>query len=473
MSKETRFEDQITDFAEEFANFSVLLDPASLAEPVKTAAKRNIFDTLSCAIGGVSALGVPQTAGLVAQWGGAPEARLWCSGIRVPAHHAAWVNGMMAHARDFDDTHDAAVLHAGVSVIPAALAAAECYGEATGADVLAGVVSGLELICRMGQAATFGPIELGYIYTGLMGHFSATAAAARVARLNVEETVNALGIALSQAAGTHQVTRDAAWTKRMQPGFAAKTGLISVALTRAGIKGARRTFEGTDGFFRAHIRGGYDPERLREGLGTRFEFTDLGYKPYPCCRFNHTAIEAALRLRERFGLAIVGQIDEITARVNAQCLEAVGTPLAMRQAPKTVVQAQFSIPYTVACALVQGSVGLTDFTDEALARPDILALAARIRVEVDPEIERNWSRNISPTLLVARAGGREEQCRIDVPSGSVTRPMSEAEIAAKLESCVAASGLTWPVDIGQRLQAKVEGLEFNPSGADLVDTLIA
>src|SRR5699024_9077159 len=113
------------------------------------------------------------------------------------------------------------------------------------------------------------------------------AATARVWRLSADQMVNALGIAYSQAAGTHQVTRDAALTKRIQPGFAAKTAQISVAMARAGIQGARNSFEGTDGLFRSYLHDRYDPARLREGLGWSYDLLDISYKPYPCCRFNH------------------------------------------------------------------------------------------------------------------------------------------------------------------------------------------
>jgi 2-methylcitrate dehydratase PrpD len=159
------------DFSEEFARFAANLNASALAPEVLAAAKANIFDTMACAIAGISAAGVRDLMGIVADWGGKPESSVWCSAIRVPAPMAAWVNGMMSHARDFDDTHDAAVLHAGVSVIPAAVAAAEITPEARGEDLLAGVVAGLELISRLGLATKISLVESGYLYTSLFGHF--------------------------------------------------------------------------------------------------------------------------------------------------------------------------------------------------------------------------------------------------------------------------------------------------------------
>src|SRR5690606_8676426 len=129
----------------------------------------------------------------------------------------------------------------------------------------------------------------------------------------------------------------------------------------AGIHGARNVFDGRDGFLRVYLRDSVDVDRLRGGLGTRFEFTDLSYKPWPCCRFNHTAIEAALVLRRDHGVT-PDRVEAIEAGVNRQAFEAVCTSLAVRQRPGTVVEAQFSLPYTVACALTDGRVGLDHFS---------------------------------------------------------------------------------------------------------------
>ena len=460
-----------SDFAEDFAVFSSNLTVGAIPPDVLDTVRRDIFDTLACATAGISADGVGALVDLLADWGGKPEAAIWCTGLRVPAHHAAWANGMMSHARDFDDTHDAAVLHAGVSVIPAAIAAAERDPAATGADLLAGVAAGLELICRLGVATKVGIIETGFMYTSLFGHFAATAAAARVLRLDPAQTTNALGIAYSQAAGTHQVTRDAALTKRMQPGFAAKTGLISALLSQAGVRGAQQTFEGEDGLVRSYFHGRMDTERLRDGLGQRFLLNDLSFKPYPCCRFNHTAIDAALSLRDRLGPGGVGGISRITALVNHQANEACGTPIAMRQNPKTIVQAQFSIPYTVACALVHGTVGLPEFTNAALGAPDVCDLARRVDVVVDPDIEREWGRNISPTLLRVETADGTLEARVDYPRGGTDLPMSRDDFDRKMDGCLRISGLSWGADAPHRLHDVIGRLGIDAAPRDLVACL--
>lgn len=459
------------DFAMELARFACELLLGDLSAPVIAAAKVNVFDTLACAVAGSGARGVAEAHELAVEWAGAPQATILAFGDKVPAHHAAWVNGTMAHARDYDDTHDAAVLHAGVSVVPAALAAAELRSGARGSDFIAGVVAGLETICRLGIATRIGIIESGFIYTPLFGHFASTVAAGRVVGLDVTEMVNALGIVYSQVAGNHQVTRDGALTKRMQPGFAAQAALVSVQLAQRGVRGAQATFEGVDGFLRVYLRDRCDRDVLRQGLGEHYEFTQLSYKPYPCCRFNHAAIDAALALRSTAGIS-AGHVRRIRVGVNRQAYEAVATPIDVRKAPGTVVHAQFSMPFTVAAAIEDGRVGLDHFTEASICRQDILALAQRVDVFVDDDIDREWGRNVSPAELhVEMDDETTHRLRIDWPLGHPRRPMSAADFDAKAIDCFRVSPFRLRGDAPGQLRNLVDTLESSEDVRSLVSVL--
>jgi 2-methylcitrate dehydratase PrpD len=424
------------DFGAVLARFACELTLDKLPHPVIEAAKANVFDTLACAVAGSGAAGVAEARDLALEWGGAPQATILAGSVKVPAHHAAWVNGTMAHARDYDDTHDAGVLHAGVSVVPAALAAAQLRGGVSGADLVCAVAAGLETICRLGVATRIGIVESGYMYTSLFGYFAATVAAGRVLGLDVTQMINALGIVYSQVAGNHQVTRDSALTKRMQPGFAAKAALMSVQLAQRKVRGAQATFDGLDGFLRVYLRDRCDRDVLRGRLGEHYEFLALSYKPYPCCRFNHTAIDAALALRTAHNIP-VQRIRRIRVGVTRQVYEAVCTPAQVRKAPRTLIDAQFSIPYSVAIAVLDGGVKLEHFTEASLRRQDILDLAQKVEPFVHSEIERDWGRTVSPAALeVELDDGLTLTLRVDVPLGHPSRPMSAADFDAKAEDCL-------------------------------------
>jgi len=441
------------------SRFACGLSLDQLTSPVIAAVKVNVFDTLACAAAGSSAPAVAETRELAVEWGGAPQASILAFGDKVPAHHAAWVNGTMAHARDYDDTHDAAVLHAGVSVVPAALAAAELRGGASGADFIAGVAAGLETICRLGVATRIGIVESGFIYTPLFGYFAATVAAGRVLGLDTTQMVNAIGIAYSQVSGNHQVTVDGALTKRMQPGFAAKSALMSVQLAQRNIRGAQATFEGIDGFLRVYLRDRCDRDVLREGLGERYEFTQLSYKPYPCCRFNHTAIDAVLALRAAKGIA-AHSVFRVRVGLTRQAYAAVCMPVQVRKVPETIVHAQFSIPFNVAAALIDGTVGLGHFSESSIHRADILALAQQVEAFVDDDIEREWSRSISPAhVQIEMRDGTTHTLRVDIPLGHPSRPMSTADFDAKAADCFRVAVRPLREDAPGRLRDLVNGLE--------------
>jgi len=429
------------DFAQTYAGFASSLEFGGLPESVVAAATANIRDTLACSIAGFTAEGAVEVRELVADWGGKPEAQVLWTGLRVPAPTAAWINGVMAHARDYDDVHEKAIVHAGVSNVPAAIAAADAAARpVTGRDFYAGLVAGMELTTRMGAATTVGVVESGFIYTSLFGYFGATAGASRILGLPEEETRNALGIVYSQAAGGHQVTRDGAWTKRMQPGFAARAALTSVAMARRGVYGPRHIFEGPDGLWRIYLRDELDADVLRTDLGTRFHMADLSYKPYPSCRFNHTAIDAALEIRGEPGFDW-RDVTAIRAYQTVAGREACGTPVEMRQNPRTLPQAQFSICYNIACALVNGEVGVADFADPAaLSRPDIAAVARLVLPLVDDGIEREWGRSVSPTRLEVETPEKVFTARVDFAKGSLVRPFTPRDVRRKLEDCLSFGG---------------------------------
>jgi 2-methylcitrate dehydratase PrpD len=442
------------DFTRVYAEFSSELAFSELPESAIAAARLNVYDTLACALAGFRAPGVQEVLDVVRDWGGKAESQVLWTTLRVPAPNAAWINSIMAHACDYDDTHDEAILHGGISVVPAALAAVEIAGRpVSGREFYSAVVAGLELICRLGVATRIGLIQAGFIYSALFSYFSATAAAARVLRFSPEDTINSIGIAYTQASGTHQVTRDAALTKRMQPGFGAKAALTAVALSRKGIRGAQNVFEGIDGLGRTYLQNELDSDVLRDELGSRYHFEDLSYKPYPCCRMNHCAIDAALKLRGQPGFDL-GKVTEIHANINGQGNQAVGTPLQIRRAPSTVVQAQFSICYNIACALVNGSVSLSDFTAEALTRSEVLSVAAKVTPVVDAELDRKMGRNVTPARVETMIDGKMYSAQVTEPKGNFKTPMSAADLRRKLEGCLVFGG-------------------FDPAGADLFETFVA
>jgi 2-methylcitrate dehydratase PrpD len=461
------------DLAVDLARFAANVNIQNLNPEVVKFAKMDILDTLSCGLAGSSAPAIAEVSGLVQEWAGAPQADMFVLGGKYPAHHAAWVNSGMCHARDYDDTHDAAILHAGVSIVPAAIAAGQLAGNFSGDDLIASVVAGLEVICRLGIGVQVDIVETGYMYTSLLGYFGATAAAGRAMGLNEAQMLNAVGIVYSSAAGNHQVTRDASLMKRLQPGLAAQAAVAAVQLAQRGIRGVQNVFEGADGFNRVYLHNRVDSSIVRSDLGQRFEMLNISFKPYPCCRDTHSSVDAVLEVKTKLQCS-ADDIDHIRVGVTAPGYQMVCVPEAVRLAPKTIVEAQFSIPYTVAAAWIDGPLRMDHFTEEGIKRADILKLAGRVKPYVDEDIDKDWRRFVTPSKVeVVLRDGRRFEARVNYPKGSPKNRMTEAELAAKSLDCATYAVKPMPKDTVTQLAAMVENLESVKDISQLVKLMIA
>ncbi|HJS85074.1 MAG TPA: MmgE/PrpD family protein [Acetobacteraceae bacterium] len=339
---------------------------------------------------------------------------------------AAYLNGALAHSLDFDDTHAAGSLHPGAPVIPAALAAGEMAGAA-GADVLAAIVAGYEVTCRVALALPAGAhYDRGFHPTATCGAFGAAAAAARVFGLDAAGAAGAMGTVLSQCAGSLQFLVNGAWTKRFQVGWAAMNGLMAATLVREGFKGAAQALEGRHGFMRAYAPDP-TPERALLHLGREFELMATAVKPYPSCRYGHAGIDAALALRAEHGLR-AEEIESVTLGLPKSGMLLIGEPADKKADPRNVVDGQFSGPFVIACALAKGHMGWDSYA--LLDDPDIRRLLPKVRCVLDPEIEARFPANMSGKVTV-RARGEDFTKVVTVPKGEPANFLTEAELRGK------------------------------------------
>ena len=339
---------------------------------------------------------------------------------------AALLNGAFAHSLDFDDTHAAGTLPPGAPVIPAAIAAAEMVG-ADGATVMAGIVAGYEVTCRLAVALPGGDhYDRGYHPTATCGAFGAAAAAARVFGLDAKGIENAFGIALSQAAGSLQFLANGAWTKRFQVGWSAMNGLAAAVLAKEGFRGASEAIEGKAGFLRAYAPNPV-PERVIRNLGGEFELMETAVKPYPSCRYGHASVDAALALRAEFGLK-PEEIERVTMGLPNKGMLLVGAPLARKQNPQNVVDGQFSGPFVVSSALTKGHMGWDSY--EHLNDNDIRAMMPKVICEEDPEIQAEFPAYMSGKVTI-RARGQDFVKKVVIPKGEPANFLTEAELRAK------------------------------------------
>lgn len=339
---------------------------------------------------------------------------------------AAFLNGAFAHSLDFDDTHAAASLHPGAPVIPAALAAAEMTG-ASGGDVIAAIVAGYETVLRVALALPAGAhYDRGFHPTATCGVFGAAVAAARVFGLDAAGVENAVGIALSQSSGSLQFLANGAWTKRFQVGWAAQGGLTAATLAREGFRGAAEALEGRLGFLRAYAPDP-TPSRVVQNLGVNFELMQTAVKPFPSCRYGHAGIDAALYLRAAHDLK-PEEIESVTYGLSNAGLLLVGMPAEKRANPQNTVDAQFSGPFVLSCALATGKMGWDSYDE--LQNPAIRALLPKVACVHDDAMQAEFPANMSGRLTI-RARGETFEHVVIAPKGEPTNFLTDAELAAK------------------------------------------
>jgi 2-methylcitrate dehydratase PrpD len=268
--------------------------------------------------------------------------------------------------------------------------------------------------------------DRGFHPTATCGAFGAAAAASRVFGLDADGVASALGIALSQTAGSLQFLANGAWTKRFQVGWAAMSGLAAATLARDGFKGAADALEGRLGFLRAYAPSPA-PERALQGLGRDFELMATAVKPYPSCRYGHAGIDAALALRAEHALR-AEEIESVTLGLSKAGMLLIGEPREKKANPENVVDGQFSGPFVIAAALATGAMGWDSY--RLLHDPAVRGLLPKIRCEQDAEIEAELPANLSANLTV-RARGAVFRRKVVVPKGEPTDFLTEPELRAK------------------------------------------
>jgi 2-methylcitrate dehydratase PrpD len=301
------------------------------------------------------------------------------------------------------------VLHPGAVIVPAALAAAEA-ANASGIAFLRALLHGYEITCRLGEVFRGSQFYHHVHPTALCGVFGAASAASIAMGLDRDAMVRALGIAGTQAAGLTEWRADGSWIKRLHPGRSASSGVLAARLAREGFTGPATILEGNDGFIRAFSFGEkIDPDAMTRGLGAEWRALGTAIKPYPCCRFEHGALDLAIEAH-RAGIAPTA-IRGVRIRLYRTDV------LSYHRAPKNAVDAQFNVPWGVAVALVRGRVGLADFTEQAIRDESVLSVAQRIEVVEDPEYTARYPQDYWIEMVVETADGASRRFFSECPSG--------------------------------------------------------
>ncbi|HMI93653.1 MAG TPA: MmgE/PrpD family protein [Polyangiales bacterium] len=439
---------------------------ADLPDGAVRAAKRSLLDAIGVSLG---ASGLEPACAAFAELAAEQTGPCTILGFaqRSSPTMAAFANGALAHALDFEDAYDGAPAHPNAAPVPVALALAERDPGITGQELICALASGCDLVCRLALALEQNPDVYGFYPPPILAAFGAAATAAKLLRLDEDRIVAALALTLLQTTFSSQWKRDPHSTVRaVRDAFPAKAGLTAALLAARDVTGFEAAIEGEHGLYGLYARGAYDPAILLDGLGERFAGERVSFKPWPSCRGTHAFIEAALQLRERSGSIVrersgsIDRTDKIEARgapLNRMLME----PDAQKRMPSTAIDAKFSLPFCLGLALTRGAVTLDDFAPEQLANPDTLAIAARVSYSELPGAGMREATQGELTLWL-RDGTRLDQ-RVERPLGHPDNPLDDAALIAKFIDCAGRARVPLAQERARRAAEVLFGIEREAS----------
>ena len=322
---------------------------------------------------------------------------------------AAFLNGVASAVLEFDDTHIASNIHP-TGVILAAILAEAQRAPASGRHLLEALITGSEILCRLGLVSPVRMHEVGFHPTSVYGVFAATYAVARMRGLSAEAMTHAVGTAASLSAGSISAFQDGADSKTLHVGFAASAAMRAVALAQQGLSGPSAVFEGPFGWYRSHVQSGVDFrfDALTDGLGRDWALRDIAPKLYPCAYTLMPFIAAALALRQRETFALE-DIVEIRCQIMRRSFRTVCEPVADKRRPRTSWHGRISLQHTVAEALALGRFDKSAYDETSLRDPLINRLADRVVHVPDPVADADTTRSRAVVTLIFADGRQREQ----------------------------------------------------------------
>ncbi len=355
--------------------------------------------------------------------------------MKAAAPYAAIANGTAAHSLELDDVSNEASLHPAVSTMSAALGAGHLAG-CSAKEFIEGIVAGYEVVVRLGisldPAAHYAQ---GFHPTGTCGTMASAITAAKILKLNEKAMMNALGIAGSQAAGSMEFLTEGAFTKRLHPGWAAHSGLIAALLAREGFTGPSTILEGRFGFLHAYSPRS-NPARILENWGNPHKVMEASIKPHSCCRYKQGPIDGILKIMREENLQPT-DVEKVTLGILKAGFPIVAEPEELKRNPRTVVDAQFSMPFGAALAMIYGRASLDEYVQEKVRSPQIKDIMDRVYCREDPELEKEFPKKWPASVEIVTKKGDRHSAKIEYPKGDPENPLSWDELIKKFETLVA------------------------------------
>jgi len=421
--------------SQQLATFVVNTRYEDLSPAVIESTKRCLLDGIgvSLAASGIGE-GVEAFANVSLMQDSTGNCSLFGFAKKTSAVQAAFVNGALAHALDFEDAHDQTLMHPNAASIPAAIAVSEDLGDVTGKELITAIAIACDVVCRLASAIEKPLDDFGWYPPPIFNVFGATAAAAKLYKLSEQEVLSAFSIALCNASCSAEIKYNPNSVIRgIRDAFPAQMGVLAAQLGKQGVVGFELPFEGKAGFFNNFLRGNYRPEKVVQGIGKEFHIDNISLKPWPSCRGTHAFIESAKGLiaEHKIDIDNIEKIICYGCRINRMLAE----PIESKREPKTAIDAKFSIPYVVALAVCHGDVKLDHFLDESLHEENVINISKKIEYRIDPEFDDGPEAMTTARMEIYCAKGLVFKMEVKGAYGSPSRPLSDQNLKDKFMQC--------------------------------------
>ncbi|TMA61633.1 MAG: MmgE/PrpD family protein [Deltaproteobacteria bacterium] len=402
--------------------------------------KRGVLDWLGCALAGSRHPTLDHLLAVLQEAGGKSQATVFGRGLKLGFLDAPIANGQAGHVLDYDDTHmGGTLLHASSPTLAALFALAE-RELMTGAEFLLAYAVGFEAGVRTGQSAP-GHHKGGWHLTGTLGSIAAGVAAGKLLGLDGKRLAHAMAIAATQSAGMQQ--NRGTMCKSFHAGKAASSGVLAALLAERGFDGSLEIIEGKRGYCRIYSDVAA-PQALTDELGSRWEITRNGHKPYACGVVLHPVIDAMIAIRSQANIDCA-RVEAIDVRVHPLVISITGV-----EEPATGLQSKFSVYHSAAVALIDGAARIPQYTDERASDPAVIAMRRKVKATADKSL------GIDQAEAVITVDGSRHRTFIEHATGTVANPMSEMALDAKF---MANAEPVIGRDRAQRVRDLVRGLD--------------
>jgi 2-methylcitrate dehydratase PrpD len=431
------------------AEFAAALTFDRLPTAVVANLKLMILDALGCAIAATTlGEGCRETIAVMQSLGGKPESTIIGSGGKVSAPNAAFANGALVHALNYDPI-GSEIGHVGVVCLAAPLATAEAIGGVSGADFLAASAAACEISARItASIARTGRRPSEKFLSGqLLSYFGAAAGAGRVLSLDAAQMRSALGLALMQMSGSRQIVLGGdPPAKAIYGAFPNQGGVLAALLSKQGLRADCDVIGEPAGLYPMIYGGDCDVAALTEGLGAQFLLNEVEFKLWPTSNHVHAFIEAASNI-PRLNASAIREIEIVVdGKLRPWC-----EPLDKRRRPDNAAAAANSIPFCVAKSLVHGNVTLGDFTFGGLRDGIALVLAERTVCRFDQSAR-------VAVVKVHTTGGVDYEAAIELPLGHKSRPVSREHLVEKFRDCCRYAAQPLPPDSVENIIMLIDNL---------------